>query len=104
MLRLLTAVACGARAVIDAVFGPHRIGETTYSPTLLRSLRSCILLLSDRNFAVTALIEQIATTHAHVLIRCKDPRVLLPIKPLSDRTWLARRGTGTVRVTQARIP
>lgn len=36
MLRLLTAVACGTRTVIDAVFGPYRIGETSYAPELLR--------------------------------------------------------------------
>jgi len=103
MLRLLTVVACGTRTVIDAVFGPYLIGETTYAPGLLRCLRPGMLLLADRNFAVTALIEQIATTQADVLIRCKDTRALPPIKHLSDRSWLARMGTVTVRVIDARI-
>lgn len=103
MLRLLTVVACGTRTVIDAVFGPYRVGETTYAPTLLRCLRSGMLLLADRNFAVTALVEQIATTKAHMLIRCKDGRALPPIKRLADRSWLARMGTVTVRVIDARI-
>jgi hypothetical protein len=103
MLRLLTVVACGTRTVIDAVFGPYCIGETTYAPTLLRCLKPDMLLLADRNFAVTALIEQIAAADAQALIRCKDTRVLPPIKTLPDRTWLARMGAVTVRVIDAAI-
>lgn len=103
MLRLLTVVACGTRTVLDAVFGAYGIGETTYAPTLLRCLKPDILLLADRNFAVTALVEQIARAHANLLIRCKDTRVLPPIKTLPDRTWLARMGAVTVRVIDARI-
>lgn len=103
MLRLLTLVACGTRTVIDAVFGAYRVGETTCAPTLLRCLKPDMLLLADRNFAVTALVEQIASAHANLLIRCKDTRVLPPIKTLPDRTWLARMGAVTVRVIDARI-
>lgn len=62
-----------------------------------------MLLLADRNFAATALVEQIAQAQAHLLIRCKDTRVLPPIKQLCDRSWLARMGTVTVRVIDARI-
>jgi hypothetical protein len=103
MLRLLTVVACGTRTVIDAVLGPYGIGETTYAPMLLRCLKPDMLLLADRNFAVSALVEQIAAAHADLLIRCKDTRVLPPIKTLPDRTWLARMGSVTVRVIDARI-
>lgn len=103
MLRLLTVVACGTRTVIDAVFGSYLVGETTYAPRLLRCLKPGMLLLADRNFAVTALIEQIATTHADALIRCKDTRKLPPLKHLPDRSWLARMGTVTVRVIDARV-
>lgn len=39
LIRLLTVVACGTRTVIDAVFGPTTIGETTYAPSLFRCLR-----------------------------------------------------------------
>lgn len=103
MLRLLTVVACGTRTVIDAVFGSYRIGETTYAPQLVHCLGPGMLLLADRNFAVTTLIEQTASTQAHVLIRCKDTRVLPPIKRLADHTWLSRMGSVTVRVIDARI-
>ncbi|SLJ76290.1 IS4 family transposase [Mycobacteroides abscessus] len=103
MLRLLTIVACGTRTVIDAVFGSYRIGETTYAPKLLQCLKPDMVLLADRNFAVTALIEQIAAAPAHLLIRCKDSRNLPAIKQLPDRTWLARMGSATVRVIDASI-
>lgn len=87
----------------DAVFGSYRVGETTYAPWRLRCLRPGMLLLADRNFAVTTLIEQIAEANADLLIRCKDTRVPPPIKQLSDRTWLARMGAVTVRVIDAAI-
>lgn len=103
MLRLLTIVACGTRTVIDAVFGPYRVGETTYAPKLLECLRPGMLLLADRNFAVTTLIEQIVGSHAELLIRCKDTRKLPATKVLTDRTWLARMGSVTVRVIDAAI-
>jgi hypothetical protein len=93
MLRLLTIVACGTRTVVDAVFGAYRVGETTYAPDLLRCLRPGMLLLADRNFAVTALVEQIASTHAALLIRCKDARVL----PRSRRCRTGRGWLGWER-------
>ena len=103
MLRLLTIVACGTRTIVDAVFGSYHIGETTYAPQLLQCVKPGMLLLADRNFAVTALIEQIAVANADLLIRCKDARKLPPITQLSDRTWLARMGSVTVRVIDAAI-
>ena len=101
MLRLLTIVACGTRTIVDAVFGSYRVGETTYAP--LQRLKPGMLLLADRNFAVTTLIEQIVDTGADVLIRCKDARVLPAITTLGDRSWLARMGSVTVRVIDASI-
>jgi hypothetical protein len=103
MLRLLTVVACGTRTVIDAVFGSFGVGETTYAPNLLRCLTPDMLLLADRNFAVTALIEQVSAADAQVLIRCKDGRKLPPIQRLGDHSWLARMGSVTVRVIDATI-
>jgi hypothetical protein len=103
MLRLLTIVACGTRTVIDAAFGAYRVGETTYAPQLLRSLKPGMLLLADRNFAAVTLVEHINDTGADLLIRCKDQRRLSAIKRLPDRTWLTRMGTVTVRVIDAHI-
>lgn len=103
MLRLLAVVACGTRTVIDAVFGPYGVGETTYAPRLLGCLKPGMLLLADRNFAVKDLIGQIAATGAGLLIRCKDNRRLPAIAQCGDGTWLARVGAVTVRVIEAEI-
>lgn len=103
LTRLLTVVACGTRTVIDAVFGPVSVGETSYAPRLLSCLRPGMLLLADRNFAVQTLIEQIAGGGADLLIRCKDSRRLPRIAQLPDGSWLSRLGTATVRVIDAEI-
>jgi hypothetical protein len=64
LIRMLTIVACGTRTIVDAVFGPTDIGETTYAPRLFGSLTSGMLLLADRNFAAQNLIAGIAVTRA----------------------------------------
>jgi hypothetical protein len=103
MLRLLAVVACGTRTVIDVVFGPYRVGETTYAPDLLRCLRPGMLLLADRNFAVTALATQIHACGAGMLIRAKNSRRLPRIASLADGSWLSIIGTVPIRVIDADI-
>lgn len=103
LMRLLTVVACGTRTVIDAVFGPVSVGETSYAPKLLGCLRPGMLLLADRNFAVQALIEQIAGDGADLLIRCKQGRRLPRLARCPDGSWLSRLGTVTIRVIDAEI-
>lgn len=103
MLRLLAVVACGTRTVVDVVFGPFRVAETAYAPELSGCLKRGMLLLADRNFAVTALIEQITGTGADLLIRAKLNRRVPAIEYLSDGSWLTRSGTVTVRVIDAEI-
>jgi hypothetical protein len=103
LLRLVAVVTCGSRTIIDAVFGPISIGELGYAPRLLRCLRPGMLLLADRNFAVKDLAEQIHTTGADLLIRCKTSRHLPAIRRYRDGSFLARLGTVTVRVIDAEI-
>ncbi len=103
MLRLLAVVACGTRTVVDVVFGPLRTAETAFAPQLCRCLQPGMLLLADRNFAVTALIEQITGTGAEVLIRAKLNRHVPAIARLGDGSWLTCVGTVTVRVVDAEI-
>ncbi|WP_331758796.1 IS4 family transposase (plasmid) [Nocardia sp. NBC_01377] len=103
ILRLLTVVACGTRTLIDAVFGPAGIGETTYAPDLVRCLRPGMLLLADRNFAVAALIAAIADTDADLLIRCKNNRRLPPIQRYPDGSYLTILATVKLRVIDAEI-
>ncbi|WP_331758251.1 IS4 family transposase (plasmid) [Nocardia sp. NBC_01377] len=103
MLRMLAVVACGSRTVVDVVFGPLRIAETAYAPRFLGCLRPGMLLLADRNFAVTALIERISDTGAELLIRAKLNRCVPAIARLGDGSWLTRAGAVTVRVIDAEI-
>ncbi|MFI6369188.1 IS4 family transposase, partial [Nocardia sp. NPDC050630] len=103
MLRLLAVVACGTRSVIDAVFGTYGVSELAYAPKLFGCLSEGMLLLADRNFAVAALIGQIAETKADLLIRDKTNRVMPLIEHLPDGSWLAPKGPVVVRVIDADI-
>jgi hypothetical protein len=106
MLRLVVLVACGTRSIIDAVFGPVRSGETTYAPTLLRSLRAGMLVLADRNFAAGALFAQVAATDADVLVRVKTGRgapTLPVLRRLRDGSYRSVFGGVAVRVIDAQI-
>jgi hypothetical protein len=103
LLRLLTVVACGTRTIIDAVFGPMSLGETSYAPRLIGCLRPGMLLLADRNFAVTTLIAQIHATGAGLLIRCKTSRRLPHLRGLPDGSWLSLCGHTPIRVIDAEI-
>lgn len=105
-LRLVALVSCGARTVIDAVFGPCSDGETAYAADLLRSLREGMLLLADRYFGSGPLAARIAGTKADFLIRVRtgsnSPK--LPVlRRLPDGSWLSRFGGVPVRVIDAEI-
>ncbi|WP_433521572.1 IS4 family transposase [Nocardia pseudovaccinii] len=103
MLRLLTVVACGARTVIDAVFGTYGIGELAYASTLFGCLREGMLLLADRNFGYAEPVSAIAATKADLLIRCRNNLALPAIGPLPDGSWLTPMGSVVVRVIDAEI-
>lgn len=103
LMRLLAVVACGTRTVIDVVFGPISIGETSYAPRLLGCLGPGMLLLADRNFAVRDLIAQIAADGADLLIRCKNNRALPQVGRLPDGSWLSMIGPVPIRVIDAEI-
>ena len=101
--RLLALVACGTRTIIDAVFGPATIGETSYAPGLLRSFRAGMIVLLDRNFAAAALIAAIAATKADVLVRVKNGRTLPVLRRYRDGSALSLLGTTQVRVIDCQI-
>lgn len=103
MLRLLAVVACGTRTIVGAVFGPLTVGETRAAPDLLGCLRPGMVLLADRNFAVAALIPQLAATGAQLLIRCKNHRKLPVLEPLPDGSFISRLGGVAIRVIDAEI-
>jgi Insertion element 4 transposase N-terminal/Transposase DDE domain len=102
-LRLLALVSCGTRAIIDAVFGPTTLGETTYTPQLLGSLKAGMIVLADRNFAAKDLLAQIADTGAEVLVRCKHSRRMPVLARYRDGSYLSQMGTLPVRVVDAEV-
>ncbi|MGH3502186.1 MAG: IS4 family transposase [Nocardioidaceae bacterium] len=103
-LRLLALVACGTRAIIDAVLGPTTIGETTYAPRLLGSLKPGMIVLADRNFAAKNLLADIAATGAHLLVRCKNARKMPVLTRHRDGSYLSLMGGDLrVRVIDAEI-
>ncbi|MEV5937111.1 IS4 family transposase [Streptomyces sp. NPDC093250] len=102
-LRLLVLVSCGTRTVLDAVFGPTAKGETSYAPSLVRSLREGMIVLLDRNFAVQALVEAVTGTGAHVLVRVKQHRRLPVLRRFPDGSYLSGLGAVAVRVIDCEI-
>ena len=68
-VRLVALVACGTRAVIDAVFGTRADGETTYATRLLRSLHPQMIVLLDRGFDGNTFLGKVADTGADFLVR-----------------------------------
>lgn len=109
MLRLVAVVACGTRSVLDAVFGPAGgtgNGETAYAARLLGVLREQMIVLADRGFAAGWLVEQIAGTGAHLLIRVKNGRSapkLPALHRLGDGSFISLHGGIKVRVIDASI-
>lgn len=101
--RLLALVACGTGSILDVVFGPMTIGETTYAPRLLRSLGEGMLVMADRNFASAALLQQIAATGAQFLVRVKLGRNLPVHRVLPDGSYLSVLAGMPVRVLTANI-
>ncbi|GGW29095.1 transposase [Streptomyces griseoloalbus] len=112
IVRLVTLVECGTRALIDAVFGPDRTGENSYAHRLLGSLDGSMLLLADAYDAV-GFLTAVSDTGAAFLLRStrkRRPTVRHPLPDGSYRTFIqsnnhrAGRGYGQrleVRVIEA---
>jgi hypothetical protein len=103
LIRVLTLVACGTRTIIDAVFGPTTVGETTYTHQLLPSMGEDMIVLLDRNFAATTLLAAIDTTGAKFLVRLKNGRKTPVLRRYPDGSYLSMLGGVKVRVIDAEI-
>jgi len=103
-LRLVTLLACGTRALLDAAFAGVRgpgTGEQALARKLLGSLRPGMLLLADRNFYGYQLWNAAAATRAHLLWRVKASLHLPVVAELPDGSFLAH--INDPRAVQARI-
>lgn len=101
--RVVALIACGTRSIVDAVFGPTSIGETTYTPDLLPAMGPGMIVLGDRNFAAAALLHQISDTGAYYLVRVKNDRHLPVHQALADGSYLSVMAGRKVRVVTATI-
>lgn len=102
MVQLMTLVETGTRALIGAVFGPI-IGEAARAKQLIGLLTGDMLVLADRGFDETGLMEQIDAAGAVFLIRLNSTRRPRRLLRLDDGTHLARIGVLTVRIITAEV-
>jgi hypothetical protein len=100
---LVTLVACGTRAVIDAVFGPRTSGESTHGKRLARSLHEAMIVLLDRGLSSNAFLTTVADTGAAFLARLSAARKPPVLHRYEDGSFLSRIGRLEVRVIECEI-
>lgn len=101
---LVTLVACGTRAVIDAVFDPRTSGESTHGQRLARSLEPGMIVLLDRGFTSNAFLSTVAGTKAAFLARLSCARKPPFLRRFDDGSFLSRIGVLQVRIIESRSP
>ncbi len=99
----MTLVETGARALIGAVFGPTREGETDHARRLLHLLTPDMLVLCDNGFDSNAFLAQVHDTGARILGRLRNNRRIPVLAPRVDGSYLSTIGSLRVRVIDARI-
>nr|WP_276206335.1 IS4 family transposase [Thermoactinospora rubra] len=102
MVQLMTLVETGTRGLIGAVLGPVT-GEAVRAKHLVGLLGGDMLVLADRAFDDTDLMEKVKAAGAGFLIRLSSTRKPPHLLPLDDGTHLARIGTLTVRIITAEL-
>jgi hypothetical protein len=102
-IRLVALVACGTRAIIDAVFGPTAEGESTYVTRLLGSLHAGMIVLTDRGLSGNALLAALAGTRADFLARLSASRKPPVLRRLPDGSFLSVLGGVKVRIIECQI-
>jgi hypothetical protein len=103
LVELMTLVETGTRALIGAVFGPTREGETDYARRLLHLLTPEMVVLWDKGFDSNAFLAEVHGTGARILGRLRDNRRIPVLARLVDGSYLSTIGAVQVRVIDARI-
>ncbi|VBA47302.1 hypothetical protein LAUMK13_05788 [Mycobacterium innocens] len=103
VVRLMTVVETGTRALLGAVFGPPSTGEIDYARALLPLLGTEMLVLADRGFDAEAFLVELAGTGAQFLVRLRVTRQLPVLARLDDGSYLSRIGDLKVRIITAEI-
>lgn len=102
-VRLLALVACGTRAIIDAVFAPTTTGETTLVPRLTGSMGKPMLIVADRGFDAHNVLARILQTGADFLVRAKSVRRLPVLARHPDGSFTSQIAAMKIRVIDAQI-
>ncbi|WP_327349112.1 IS4 family transposase [Streptomyces europaeiscabiei] len=102
-VELMTLVETGTRAVIAAVFGPTREGETSYATRLLHHLGPEMLVLWDRGFDSNDFLTAAHATGAQVLGRIRQRRRPPVLHTLADSSYLSVIGGVPVRIIEAQV-
>ncbi|MFH9969634.1 IS4 family transposase [Streptomyces mirabilis] len=102
-VELMTLVETGTRAVIGAVFGPTREGETAYASRLLNHLGPEMLVLWDRGFDGNDFLAAVHATGARVLGRINKRRRPPVLQRLADSSYLSTIGGVRVRIIEAQV-
>jgi Insertion element 4 transposase N-terminal/Transposase DDE domain len=102
-IRLVALVACGTRAVVDAVFGPRSVGETTQAGRLLRSMHAGMIVLADRGFDSNAFVKAVAGTGAQLLVRLSGNRKPPLVRRFADGSYASLIGGVGVRIIECEI-
>ena len=88
--RVVSLLECGTHAHFDFAVSPLSQGETTLTRQLLRSLKTGMLCLADRNFYGWELWNAARATGADLLWRVKKSLILEPLDVLADGSYLSR--------------
>ncbi|MET7856080.1 IS4 family transposase [Streptomyces sp. NPDC005318] len=102
-IELMTLVETGTRAVIGAVFGPTREGETSYATRLLHHLSPEMLVLWDRGFDGNDFLATVHATGARVVGRISQRRRPPVLESLADSSYLSVIGGVAVRIIEAQV-
>jgi Insertion element 4 transposase N-terminal/Transposase DDE domain len=103
VVRLMTVVETGTRALLGAVFGSPATGEIDYARALLRLLDKDMLVLCDRGFDAEAFLTELAGTGARFLVRLRATRRPAVLARLDDGSYLSRIGELKVRIITAEV-
>jgi hypothetical protein len=87
--QVLGLVELGTHVFWRWVIKGCHIDETRMLKPLLKHLDPGMLLLWDRGFASFELVQQVVGRGAHLLARWKNNRILVPVKRLTDGSYLA---------------
>ena len=88
--RVLSLCELGTHVLWRSLIKPHRRGEPPMARYLLRFLEENMLLLWDRNFLSFNLVKQTRDRKAHLLARLKKNLIFIPIRRLSDGSFLSK--------------